>query len=100
MVVGINTLNMRSQSERKVVKPMGVVRTFWVPAEMDSIIEETRRSLGMSKSSFYRYAIMRFLQEINVLSSRARGCGSIEAPGGHVLEEDGRGGGFMGGGRC
>jgi len=91
---------IQPESQRKVVKPVGVVRTFWVPAEMDAIIEETRRSLGMSKSSFYRYAIMRFLQEINVLSSRARGCGSIEAPGGLLLEEDGRGGGFMGGGWC
>jgi ACT domain-containing protein len=39
---------------------------------MDAIIEDTRKKLGMGRSVFYKYAITRLLQEINVLSTKAK----------------------------
>lgn len=50
----------------------GMRRSVWVPAEMDAIIEETRKKIGMSRSVFYKYAINRLLQEMNVLSAKAK----------------------------
>lgn len=53
----------------------GERRTFWIPTDLDSIIEEVRAKLGMSKSAFYRYAVVRLLEEMSVLSTKAKEAG-------------------------
>jgi hypothetical protein len=54
-----------------VINTKGRRRTFWVSTDMDSLIEETRRKLRMSRSNFYRYAVTRLLQELSVLTTKA-----------------------------
>lgn len=54
------------------LKENGMRRQFWVSPDLDSIIEDVRVELGMSKSSFYRYAIIRLLQDMSVLSTKAK----------------------------
>ena len=49
-------------------KETGVRRVVWVPIELDNIIENTREKLGLNRSAFYKYAVTRVLQELNVLS--------------------------------
>jgi len=49
----------------------GTRRTMWVSTDLDEIVEEVRKKLGLSKSGFYRYAIIRLLEELNVLSTKA-----------------------------
>lgn len=57
----------------------GVRRTFWVPADLDILIEDVRRKLGMTKSTFYRYAVLRLLEEMSVLSTKAKeGMNSVK----------------------
>lgn len=50
----------------------GVRRLVWLPTELDNVVEEVRTKLGLSKSNFYRYAIIRLLQEMSVLSTKAK----------------------------
>jgi hypothetical protein len=54
-----------------VINTKGKRRTFWVSTDMDSLIEETRTKLRMSRSNFYRYAVTRLLQELSVLTTKA-----------------------------
>jgi hypothetical protein len=54
------------------IEENGVRRLVWLPIELDSTIEEVRQRLGMSKSAFYRYAITRLLQEMSILSTKAK----------------------------
>ena len=46
----------------------GERRTVWIPAHMDSLIEDTRKKLGMNRSAFYKYAVVRLLQELSMLT--------------------------------
>jgi len=46
----------------------GLRRTVWVPNKLDDAIESTRKRLGMNRSSFYKYAVTKLLQELSVLS--------------------------------
>lgn len=46
----------------------GERRTVWIPANMDSLIEDTRKKLGMNRSAFYKYAVVRLLQELSMLT--------------------------------
>ena len=50
----------------------GERRTFWLRNDLDVLVEETRKKLGMSKSGFYRYAVIRLLEEMSVLSTKAK----------------------------
>ena len=50
----------------------GERRTFWVSNNLDAIIEEVRKKLGLSKSAFYRYAVVRLLEEMSILSTKAK----------------------------
>ena len=50
----------------------GERRTFWMQNNLDALVEETRTKLGMSKSGFYRYAVIRLLQEMSVLSTKVK----------------------------
>jgi hypothetical protein len=54
-----------------VINAKGKRRTFWVSTDMDQLIEETRKKLRMSRSNFYRYAAVRLLQELSVLTTKA-----------------------------
>ena len=47
----------------------GFFRTVWVPKELDELIEEVRLKIGLSRSSFYRNAILRYLESLGVISS-------------------------------
>ena len=50
----------------------GARRLVWLPTELDKTVELVRTRLGMSKSAFYRYAITRLLQEMSILSTKAK----------------------------
>jgi len=49
-------------------KENGVRRVVWMPSELDNIAESTRAKLGLNRSAFYKYALTKMLQELNVLS--------------------------------
>ena len=46
----------------------GVRRTVWVSNALDILIEDTRKKLGMNRSTFYKYAVTKLLQELLILS--------------------------------
>lgn len=46
----------------------GIRRVVWMPLELDSLAEETRKKLGLSRSGFYKYAVTQLLQQLSVLS--------------------------------
>lgn len=50
----------------------GRMESVWLPNTLYEITEETRQRIGMSKSAFYRYAITRLLEEMSVLSTKAK----------------------------
>lgn len=50
----------------------GKLRTIYVPAKLDVIIENTRGNLGLSRSAFYKYAITKLLQDLSVLTRTAQ----------------------------
>jgi len=65
--------DFRTIKPKKVILlEKGVRRVFWVPTDLDNLIENVRRKLGMSKSTFYRYAILRLLEDMSVLSTKAK----------------------------
>ena len=49
----------------------GVRRVVWIPLELDALIEGVREKIGLSRSSFYRNAVLRYLESLSVISSRA-----------------------------
>ena len=51
-----------------MAKERGARRTIWVPENLDKIIEQARGKLGMSRSGFYKYATIRLLQELSLLT--------------------------------
>jgi hypothetical protein len=50
----------------------GVRRLVWLSTELDTTVENVRTKLGMSKSGFYRYAVIHLLQEMSILSTKAK----------------------------
>jgi hypothetical protein len=48
-----------------------VVRSVALNPNLDSVIEETRSKLGMNRSAFYKYAVLKLLQELSVLTEIA-----------------------------
>lgn len=46
-------------------KPIAI----YVPKQLFEMVEETRKKLGMNRSRFFQYCIMKTLQELNVLTS-------------------------------
>lgn len=56
----------------------GVRRVVWVPNELDEIIEKVRKKLGISRSGFYRNAVLRYLESLSVISSKALLIESVE----------------------
>jgi ACT domain-containing protein len=47
----------------------GKRRTFWLPHKLDSKAEEVRQRLGLSRSTFYRYAVIKLVEESNIKHS-------------------------------
>jgi len=56
------------------VEANGVRRVVWMPTELDNIVEQTRKKLGLNRSAFYKYAITQLLQNLSVLSSNVKGA--------------------------
>lgn len=52
------------------VEETGIRRVVWVPHELDEIIESVRKRLGLSRSGFYRNAVLRYLESLSVISSK------------------------------
>jgi len=53
------------------VEEKGVRRVVWIPLELDALIEEVRKKIGLSRSGFYRNAILRYLESLSVISSKS-----------------------------
>lgn len=47
----------------------GIRRVVWVPNDLDRMIEETRKKIGLNRSAFFKYAVNRLLEELSVLST-------------------------------
>ena len=50
----------------------GTRQLVWLPNNLFVLTEIVRRKIGMSRSGFYRYAITQLLQDLSVLSARAK----------------------------
>jgi len=44
----------------------GVRRTFWLSKELDMKVEEARKTLGLGRSGFYRFAVVELLKTLIV----------------------------------
>lgn len=42
----------------------GMRRTFWLPNKLDAKVEKARESLGLGRSGFYRYAVVKLLEAL------------------------------------
>jgi len=42
----------------------GIRRTVWLPKELDEKVEQARKLLGLSKSDFYRHAIVETIKSL------------------------------------
>lgn len=49
----------------------GVRRSLWLNSQLDELIEETRKKIGMSRSTFLKNATMRYLENISVITTKA-----------------------------
>lgn len=49
----------------------GIRRVVWVPTNLDQMIENTRKKLGLNRSAFFKYAVNRLLEELSVLTETA-----------------------------
>lgn len=50
----------------------GVRRVVWLSAEIDGVMENARERLGMTRSGFIRYSVLRLLEDLSLLSKRAK----------------------------
>lgn len=46
----------------------GAMIAIYFPLQLLELAEQTREKLGMNRSRFYQYCVMKTLQELNVLS--------------------------------
>jgi hypothetical protein len=47
--------------------------SVWVPLNLFNLVETCRAKYGVSKSSFYRNAIMRYLEDLSQVKTEPRG---------------------------
>lgn len=47
----------------------GKILGVYLPEGIDRMVEDTRKKLGMNRSRFIQYCIMRTLQELNVVTT-------------------------------
>jgi len=52
------------------VKKGYVQRAFFMSTELDSIVEQARKELGMNRSQFYRAAIYGYLERFSILTTK------------------------------
>jgi len=45
-----------------------VIHSICVNRELDALIEDTRRKISLNRSAFYRYALIRLLERLSILS--------------------------------
>ena len=51
-----------------VMKKKGIIRALYLSPILDEQVERTRERLGLNRNAFYKYAALRLLQELSVLS--------------------------------
>ncbi|MGD0071789.1 MAG: hypothetical protein ABSB71_09560 [Candidatus Bathyarchaeia archaeon] len=44
--------------------PKGKRRTVWLPTELDAKAEQARKTLGLGRSGFYRYAVIEVVKDL------------------------------------
>lgn len=50
----------------------GVRRMVWLSITLDRLAEQARGSMGLSRSGLYRYALTRLLEQMSILSTKAK----------------------------
>jgi len=45
-----------------------IIHSICVSRELDALIEDTRRKISLNRSAFYRYALIRLLEKLSILS--------------------------------
>lgn len=67
---------MRYMEERNI-EEKGMFIGVYMPKRLYELCEETRKKLGMNRSRFYQYCIIKTLQELNVLSNSLQRGGEL-----------------------
>ena len=57
---------------KQELKETGKRQLVWLPNDLFELTELVRKKWGLSRSGFYRYAITQLLQELSVLSAKAK----------------------------
>lgn len=42
----------------------GIRRTFWLQKDLDAKVEQARKKLGLGRSGFYRYAVVKLMESL------------------------------------
>jgi hypothetical protein len=45
--------------------PKGKRRTVWLPTELDKKADQARKTLGLGRSGFYRFAVIEVVKELH-----------------------------------
>jgi hypothetical protein len=54
---------------------LGTRRTVWLPTQLEKNVEEVRKALGLSKSAFYRFAIVEVIKQYQTKQFKPKdGC--------------------------
>jgi hypothetical protein len=56
---------------KPIMSEKGIRRSLWLNAQLDQLIEETRKKIGLSRSAFLKNATMRYLENISVITTKA-----------------------------
>jgi hypothetical protein len=56
----------------KSLKEKGIRSTVWIPEKLNKKVEKVRKVLGLSKSGFYRYAIIEVLKQFQVKQIKSK----------------------------
>ena len=57
---------------KQELEETGKRQLVWLPNDLFELTEVVRKKFGMSRSGFYRYAITQLLQDLSVLSTKAK----------------------------
>jgi len=57
------------------IKERGKRRTVWLPRSLEPKVEEVRKALGLSKSAFYRFAIVEIVKQYQTKQFKPKGGG-------------------------
>jgi hypothetical protein len=55
------------------MKKSGTRRTVWLPYKLEKKVEDVRKALGLSKSAFYRFAIVEIIKQYQTNQFKPRG---------------------------